>query len=114
MFENKTFAFVNKFRFYYSFQLVVWLFVLILTVQIHGEIERRIDWVGEPNHAQPQDAPLARNVQLERIRSSTDAGQEIIAQNHIDANVDDDDDDLQQRQEPIFGKGTYLEFRTVQ
>lgn len=88
----------------------MWVIVLLITVQIKGEIERRIDWVGEPNHSQPQDSPLARNIQNERIRSSTDAGQEIISQNYIDAN----DDDLQQRQEPIFGKGTYLEFPKVQ
>lgn len=75
--------------------------LLLITLQVNSELNHRIDWVGEPNHRQPQD-PSPTHADA-RIRSLTDARQ---AKN----SVDDDNDDLQQRQEPIFGKGTYLEF----
>lgn len=81
--------------------------MLLETVQINAEINRRIDWVGEPNHAQPQDPSL--NNRPERVeRLYEDAGQAKITPNIIEPN--NDDEDLQQRQVPIFGKGTYLEF----
>lgn len=76
-------------------------------------VERRIDWVGEPDHAQPQDSTQqpAQNVQTGRISNANDVQQVSISQNLIDGT----DDDLQQRQQPqsivpIFAKGTYLEF----
>lgn len=81
------------------------LFVLLETVQINAEIKKRIDWVGEPNHAQPQDSP--ENIHPERGQRLYDDAKQ--AQNDLQSN--DDEDDLQQRQQPIFGKGTYLEFQ---
>lgn len=79
-------------------------------IQVNGEIERRIDYVGEPGHAQPQDPPSNnqpnRSGRLYDGTSSDSIGANIIPK----YDVDDYDDDLQQRQQPIFAKGTYLEF----
>lgn len=75
-------------------------------MQINAEIKRRIDWVGEPNHPQPEDSP-----RYERVYN---ARQPPIAPNNIRQNDHDDDDDLQQKQQPVFGKGTYLEFSQQQ
>lgn len=81
---------------------------MLITLHINGEEERRIDWVGEPNHSQPQDP--APNTP-ERLRSWNDGRLAPIFNNIIDEN----DNDLQQRQKPIFPfKGTYLEFTEQQ
>lgn len=76
-------------------------------MQVNGEEARRIDWVGDPNHPQPQD-PIP-NQPTERYQAMNEAAQGPTYQNEIE-----DYDDLQQRQQPEsirpFGKGTYLEF----
>lgn len=80
-----------------------------MIIQINGE-EKIIDHVGEPNYPQPQDPPSIRSrIQSDKVQSALDAKQLNIYPNIID----DNEDDLQQRQQPIapiFGKGTYLEF----
>lgn len=83
-------------------------------MQVNCDVERRIDWVGETGHAQPQDSTtqtISRNNQPARIRNLNDATRAPIYENIIEG----EEDDLQQRQipesiSPIFGKGTYLEF----
>lgn len=91
---------------------MIWCFFALL-LHVNCDVERRIDWVGEPNHAQPQDTTQrpTGNDQLGRIRSLNVDRQAPISQNLVDG----EEDDLQQRQLPeailpIFGKGTYLEF----
>lgn len=79
----------------------------MMIIQINGE-EKVIDHVGEPNYPQPQDPPPSR-IRSNNVRSALNARQLNIYPNVID----DNEDDLQQRQQPIapiFGKGTYLEF----
>lgn len=86
------------------------LFVLASILYVNAENEIRIDWVGEPGHAQPQDPPPARHKPkpnaLGLIYETRQALNAIPNAN----DDDDDDDDLQQKEEPILGKGTYLEF----
>lgn len=81
--------------------------MLLEIVPINAEIERRIDWVGEANHPQPEDPLRSGRVYNTRQPSFTP---NTIGQNYHN----DDDDDLQQKQQPIFGKGTYLEFTQPQ
>lgn len=110
---NITF-FANYQLFNVNFQSMLYFLGLLLLLQVSCDEERRIDWVGEPNHAQPQDANIQssnRNNQPERIRNLNDATQAPIFENIIEG----EEDDLQQRQQPesilpVFGKGTYLEF----
>lgn len=87
--------------------LLFWCFfvLLMMIIQINGE-EKVIDHVGEPDYPQPQDPPSIRSrIRSDNVQSAIDARQLNI--------IDDNEDDLQQRQQPIapiFGKGTYLEF----
>lgn len=93
---------------------MVWCFLVqIMLTETYGDVingdERIIDYVGEPNHRQPQDAPP--NTRLQSTRHEHDTRESYIAPNSIE----ESDEDLQQRQQPesispIFGKGTYLEF----
>lgn len=88
---------------------MVELFVLLSVLHaIYAEKEVRIDWVGEPGHAQPQDPPST--VQPNGLGTVYETRQALhyVPVNNADTN--DDTDDLQQQVEPIFGKGTYLEF----
>lgn len=90
--------------------------MLTIFSQVNGQ--RRIDWVGEEGHRQPQD-PVPRS-QNERYQTMNDNLQGPSYQNEI--SDDDDDDDVQKPQQPDdvqtiqqpesddFGKGTYLEF----
>lgn len=64
----------------------------------------RIDWVGEPGHAQPQDRPSTGKPNA--LGPIYETRQALNALPNIN---DDNDDDLQQKIEPIFGKGTYLQ-----
>ncbi|XP_031630185.1 uncharacterized protein LOC116345169 isoform X1 [Contarinia nasturtii] len=92
---------------------------LVLTVWATVNAEDiRIDWVGEPNHSQPQDpAPKHQENKLKatneyKLQLANEHGPSY--QNEI-PDSDSNDDDLQQRQQPepispIFGRGTYLEF----
>lgn len=85
-------------------QLMGYLFALLTILYVNAEKEIRIDWVGETGHAQPQDPLTTTKPNKLRPVSETRQALNVIP---ID---DDDDDDLQQKVEPIFGKGTYLEF----
>lgn len=77
--------------------------MLSISLQANEEKEKRIDWVGEPNHRQPQD-PLP-SLPTERYQAMNEIAQGPAYENEID-------DDVQrlQRPQPVFGKGTYLEF----
>lgn len=80
--------------------------MLAISLQAEEEVIRRIDWVGERDHPQPQDpAPKPR----ERYQTVNEATQGPIYENEIN---DNSDVQLIQKQEPIeiFGKGTYEEF----
>lgn len=79
---------------------------------MNGENEIRIDWVGEPGHAQPQDPPITLRPNALGPVYETRQALNAIPLNDPNTNDDndDDDDDLQQKVEPVFGKGTYLEF----
>lgn len=90
------------------FQLVGFFIVLLTILYVNAEKEIRIDWVGEPGHAQPQDhrpTPQPRPNSLGPIYETRQALNALPI-----AKDDDDDDDLQQKVEPIFGKGSYIEF----
>lgn len=75
-------------------------------LNVRAETEIRIDWVGEPGHAQPQDQPPTTHPNaLGPIYETRQA------LNAIPYTNDDNDDDLQQKIEPAdFDKGTYVEF----
>ena len=82
--------------------------LLLLILHVNAENEIRIDWVGEPGHAQPQDPPPTAHPNA--LGPVYETRQALNAIPISDANTNDDDDDLQQRVEPVFGHGTYLEF----
>lgn len=80
-----------------------------------AEKEIRIDWVGEPGHAQPQDRPITPRPNALGPVYETRQALNVIPLNDPNTNRDnyvndDDDDDLQQKIEPVFGKATHLEF----
>lgn len=90
--------------------------MVLISLQVSAQLERRIDWVGEPNHRQPQD-PTGnhRREQLQALNENTQAP--TYPNKNLDTigdNDDDKDNDLQQSQQPenlrIFAKGTFLEF----
>lgn len=97
----------------------VWCFLVpLILAQSNVGVERRIDWVGEPNHRQPQD-PKSSNTRTENFIEANPLNSEF---NLIEKD-DEDDDDLQQQHQQVqfedfqqkrltrtFGKGTYLEF----
>lgn len=73
---------------------------------MNAEKEIRIDWVGEPGHAQPQDRPSTP----QPIPKPNASGPVYDTRQALNALPDDnDDDDLQQKVEPI-DKGTFIEF----
>lgn len=75
----------------------------LLSLQANGEM-RRIDYVGEPNHPQPQDPP-PNSSPSEQLQAIVDAAYPNLIEN--------DEDDSQKIQQPetiSFAKGTYLEF----
>lgn len=94
--------------------MIGYCFALLLSIfYVAAENEIRIDWVGEPGHAQPQDSPSTVQPNALGPVYETRQAINIIPTNDAYTNAadDDNDDDLQQKQqEPIFGKGTYLEF----
>lgn len=85
------------------------LFIALLSIlHVNAENEIRIDYVGEPGHAQPQDPPSTREPKALGPVYETRQALNVIPLNV--PNTNDVDDDLQQKVEPVFGKGTYLEF----
>lgn len=78
------------------------LFTLLAILYVSAAKDVRIDWVGESGHAQPQD-PFT-TTQRNKLSSVYETRQTL---NVIPL---DDDDDLQQKLEPIFDKRTYLAF----
>lgn len=88
------------------FQLLGFFMVLLAVLCANAETEIRIDWVGEPGHAQPQDQPFTPKPKPNALGPIYETRQALNAL----PTGEDDDDDLQQKVEPIFGKGTYLDF----
>lgn len=92
---------------FYSSQWLGCLVALLTILYASAEKAVRIDWVGDEGHAQPQD-PLTtiKPTKLGPVYETY----ERQALNVIPIDDDADDDDLQQRMQPVFGKETYIEF----
>lgn len=89
------------------FQLVGFWLAMLTILYVNAEKEIRIDWVGEPGHAQPQDQPPTPQPRPNALGPVYETRQAL---NALPTVRYDEDDDLQQKVEPIFAKGTYLDF----